>query len=472
MNRSWALLLMFGVCLDADVHGQILEEPVPKTEQPAPRNNVEKRPRRHRHRADNDIVHFGRDLVLKAGQECDEAVVIGGSAKVDGTVNGNLVVIMGSATLGTNASVRHNAVVIGGALDADPAQIGGEHVAIDLGAECPGWHGLRYPVEWLSQGLLVGRPLPHKLWWSWAAAGVFLLLYLLTALLFPRSLQTCVDSLATRPGSAFFTGLLAFGLFVPLVVLLLISVIGIAVVPFLVCAFIASLFFGKMAVYSYAGQQLGGQTHVRALQRPLLALLGGTLLFYLLYTVPVLGLLVWSAMAPLAVGAVLLTAVTKIRRSGGAGVAASSASVLVTPGGVSGAAAPSQSADVLVLPRVGFWLRLLAALLDVVLVGLIVSKVFHWHKAVVPMLFVYHVVMWTWKGTTIGGLLFNLKIVRTDGRPINFAVAVVRALAAFLSAAALFLGFFWAGWTREKQSWHDKIAGTVIVKLRPGMSTL
>jgi len=27
------------------------------------------------------------------------------------------------------------------------------------------------------------------------------------------------------------------------------------------------------------------------------------------------------------------------------------------------------------------------------------------------------------------------------------------------------LGFFWAGWSREKQSWHDKIADTIIVKL-------
>jgi uncharacterized RDD family membrane protein YckC len=234
---------------------------------------------------------------------------------------------------------------------------------------------------------------------------------------------------------------------------------------------VASLFFGKIAVYSYAGQQLGNQTGMRALQRPCLALLGGTLLFYLLYTVPVVGLVVWSALAPLAVGTVLLTAVTRFRSNGGGGAAAA-ASVFMAPGSGLGNASPLEPANVLVLPRVGFWLRFLAATLDVALIALIVGKLLHLHKGIVPLLLLYHIVMWTWKGTTIGGLVFGLKIVRTDGRPINFAVAAVRGLAAFLSAAALFLGFFWAGWTREKQSWHDKIAGTVMVKVPAGTAML
>jgi uncharacterized RDD family membrane protein YckC len=57
-----------------------------------------------------------------------------------------------------------------------------------------------------------------------------------------------------------------------------------------------------------------------------------------------------------------------------------------------------------------------------------------------------------------------------DGRSINFPIALVRALSAFLSAAAAFIGFFWAGWSADKQSWHDKIAGTYVVKLPKGVS--
>jgi len=29
---------------------------------------------------------------------------------------------------------------------------------------------------------------------------------------------------------------------------------------------------------------------------------------------------------------------------------------------------------------------------------------------------------------------------------------------------ALFLGFFWIIWDKKKQGWHDKIAGTLVVK--------
>jgi uncharacterized RDD family membrane protein YckC len=55
-----------------------------------------------------------------------------------------------------------------------------------------------------------------------------------------------------------------------------------------------------------------------------------------------------------------------------------------------------------------------------------------------------------------------------DGQPVTFWVALVRSLASFFSALALFLGFFWAGWDREKQAWHDKIAGTMVVRLPKG----
>jgi hypothetical protein len=35
---------------------------------------------------------------------------------------------------------------------------------------------------------------------------------------------------------------------------------------------------------------------------------------------------------------------------------------------------------------------------------------------------------------------------------------------------ALFVGFFWAGWTKDRQSWHDRIAGTTVVKFHPALA--
>ncbi len=82
----------------------------------------------------------------------------------------------------------------------------------------------------------------------------------------------------------------------------------------------------------------------------------------------------------------------------------------------------------------------------------------------------YFSALWAWKGPTVGGIVLNLQVVRQDGRPLNFLTALVRSIAAMFSAMILFLGFFWIGWDHEKQGWHDKIAGTVVVRMPRSVS--
>ena len=81
----------------------------------------------------------------------------------------------------------------------------------------------------------------------------------------------------------------------------------------------------------------------------------------------------------------------------------------------------------------------------------------------------YFAGMWTWKGTTVGGIVLNLKVVRLDAQPVTITVGLVRALAAAFSVVVFFLGFLWIAWDKDKQAWHDKIAGTVVVRLPRGM---
>ena len=130
------------------------------------------------------------------------------------------------------------------------------------------------------------------------------------------------------------------------------------------------------------------------------------------------------------------------------------------------AAAP---ADFISMPRAGFWLRTCATVLDVLLFVFVV--IVAGPKALL-LWFVYHVGMWVWKGTTIGGIVVGVKLVRVDGRPVDVGVALVRAVVSIFSALALGFGFFWVGWNREKQSWHDKVAGTVMVTVPKGMPLL
>ena len=48
---------------------------------------------------------------------------------------------------------------------------------------------------------------------------------------------------------------------------------------------------------------------------------------------------------------------------------------------------------------------------------------------------------------------------------MTFPVALVRSLAAAFSTVVFFLGFLWIAWDPDKQGWHDKIAGTVVLRL-------
>jgi uncharacterized RDD family membrane protein YckC len=79
---------------------------------------------------------------------------------------------------------------------------------------------------------------------------------------------------------------------------------------------------------------------------------------------------------------------------------------------------------------------------------------------------VYAAAMWKTKGTTIGGIICDLRVVRLDDRPLDWPTSIVRALGCFVSLIVAGLGFIWVAFDDQKQSWHDKIAGTTVVRLR------
>jgi uncharacterized RDD family membrane protein YckC len=126
------------------------------------------------------------------------------------------------------------------------------------------------------------------------------------------------------------------------------------------------------------------------------------------------------------------------------------------------------------LPRAGFWLRMGALLLDVLLIGIVTSFLGSHHHSDLHLLIlaVYGALMWKLRGSTVGGIVCDLRVVRVDGRPIEWETAIVRALGCFLSLAVCGLGFIWIAFDANHQAWHDKIAGTVVVrvpKVRPSV---
>ena len=81
------------------------------------------------------------------------------------------------------------------------------------------------------------------------------------------------------------------------------------------------------------------------------------------------------------------------------------------------------------------------------------------------LLLAYHIGFWVWKATTVGGIICQLRVVRVDGAPLTFADALVRGLSSIFSLVVAGLGCLWILRDPERQAWHDKIAGTYVVKV-------
>jgi len=131
------------------------------------------------------------------------------------------------------------------------------------------------------------------------------------------------------------------------------------------------------------------------------------------------------------------------------------------------------------MPRATLLDRFFAAAIDALLVAIVVNLLPIWRifpfwrgsgddpDFIVFMLLAYHAAFWAWKSTTVGSIICNLRLVRIDGAPLRPVDAIVRALSSVLSGAAFGLGFFTIGVdsNRERQGWHDKIAGTLVVRV-------
>ena len=65
---------------------------------------------------------------------------------------------------------------------------------------------------------------------------------------------------------------------------------------------------------------------------------------------------------------------------------------------------------------------------------------------------------------TFGKWVMGISVVNMDGSPLTHAQAVKRNSAKVLSFLPLGLGCLWVAWSRTKQGWHDKLAGTYVVQ--------
>ena len=147
---------------------------------------------------------------------------------------------------------------------------------------------------------------------------------------------------------------------------------------------------------------------------------------------------------------------------------------IMTTGIIPGVIAPSPA---------GFWIRAVAALLDLVLFMLVngalslLARVV-WRNDIATLgidgalatstaLFaaLYVVLLHAYEGQTIGKLLVRVRVVGLDGDPPAAGASVLRFLAWFASLLPFGAGFLMAGLRSDKRALHDLLAGTRVERL-------
>ena len=77
----------------------------------------------------------------------------------------------------------------------------------------------------------------------------------------------------------------------------------------------------------------------------------------------------------------------------------------------------------------------------------------------------YFVYFWGTSGSTLGMRIFSLRVVDADtGARIGIPRAIVRYLMSIVNSLACYIGWIWIAFDPRKQGWHDKVANSVVIQ--------
>lgn len=122
-------------------------------------------------------------------------------------------------------------------------------------------------------------------------------------------------------------------------------------------------------------------------------------------------------------------------------------------------------------PRASFGIRFVAALVDGILLGIvgvilrgILGFILGNAVGLAVGLGYYAYFEGSASGQTVGKKALNIRVIDfANGGPIDPGRALIRYLGRIASTIPCLLGYFWMLWDPQKQTWHDKIANTVVV---------
>ena len=125
------------------------------------------------------------------------------------------------------------------------------------------------------------------------------------------------------------------------------------------------------------------------------------------------------------------------------------------------------------------WARLGAAIIDSILIGIVVSMFAGTFSITseginvsasgnIPFLIsvAYYILMTVNYGATLGKMALKIKVVSVEtGENLTYGNAILRELVGkIVSGIVIGLCYFWMLWDDRRQTWHDKIGKSLVVK--------
>ena len=139
------------------------------------------------------------------------------------------------------------------------------------------------------------------------------------------------------------------------------------------------------------------------------------------------------------------------------------------------------------LEYAGFWIRVWAAVIDSVIVALIIYPILtviygwaYWSsdkfiQGPIDVLFSWIlpacaiIILWVTKQATPGKMAIGARVVDAQtGGKLSSSQSIVRYFGYYLSTIPLGIGLLWVAFDPRKQGWHDKVAGTVVIRAKRG----
>ena len=194
----------------------------------------------------NNIIKIGGDVTIEPQQKINNVVVVGGQITVNGLVENNVIAAVGSIVLTNKAVVRGNVVCIGGVIaKGNGSQVYGDITEINSS-------NISGAIASVLSGDWEGWPLIINFIYLCFFAVIFIIA-LLMAILIPRPLIAIANMIQNNKTKSFFWGFFATLMIPPFFFLLIISIIGITLIPLIFAALLLAFMLGFISVSALTG---------------------------------------------------------------------------------------------------------------------------------------------------------------------------------------------------------------------------